>query len=126
MSEVTATNAAILALGNHRDGPRAIRQVRSLVARQTYQGSVTVMTLLPPLPSLPILGVDFESSCQVQGYNEQVRHHDTSDDEHAAAGTTTRSTWRAVGPPLVAAGVTPLRLGVLSVMLRGGSLHIRA
>jgi len=43
------------------------------------------MTFLPPLPGLPVLGVDFESGHQVQADDEQIRHHDTSDDEHAAA-----------------------------------------
>jgi hypothetical protein len=87
MSEVAATGAALLAFGNQGDDLRAIRQVRSLVARQAHQGLVTVMTLLPALPGLPVPGVDFEPGHQVQADNEQIRHYGTSDDEHAAAGS---------------------------------------
>jgi hypothetical protein len=87
VSEVAATGAALLAFGNQRDDPRAIRQFRSLVARQAHQGLVAVMTFLPPLQGLSVLGVNFESSCQVQADDKHVRQHDTSDDEHAAAGS---------------------------------------
>jgi hypothetical protein len=85
MSEVAATGAALFAFGNQGDDPQAIRQFRSLVARQAHQGLVAVMTFLPPLPALLVLGVDFEPVHQVQADDEHVRHHDTSDDEHTAA-----------------------------------------
>ena len=43
------------------------------------------MTFLPPLQGLVVLGMDFETGYQVQADDEHVRHHDTSDYEHAAA-----------------------------------------
>ena len=85
MSKVAATGAALFAFGNQGDDPRAIRQFHSLVARQAHQSLVAVMTFLPLLPGLPVPGVDFESGHQVQADDEQIRHHHTSDDEHAAA-----------------------------------------
>jgi hypothetical protein len=87
MSEVAATGTADTASGDQGDDQRPVRQVSSLVARQTYQGLITVMAFLPPLPSLPVLGVDLKSGRKIQADNEQIRHHDTSDDEHAAAGS---------------------------------------
>jgi hypothetical protein len=85
MSKVLATSAFLLAFGNQSDDPRVIRQVRPLVARQAHQGLIAVMTFLPPLQGLSVLGVDFESSCQVQADDKYICHYDTSDDERAAA-----------------------------------------
>ena len=51
-------------------GPRAARQIRPLMARQAYQGSVTVVTLLPPFLRTPVPGVDFTSGHQVQADHE--------------------------------------------------------
>jgi hypothetical protein len=51
------------------------------------QGAVTVVTLLPPLLRAPVSSVNFTSGHQIQADYEQIRHHDTSDDEHAAAGS---------------------------------------
>jgi hypothetical protein len=87
MSKVLATGTAFLAFGNKRDDPRAIRQFSPFVTRQAHQGLVAVMTFLTPLQGLSVLGVDFKSSCQVQADDKHVRHYDTSDDEHAAAGS---------------------------------------
>jgi hypothetical protein len=87
MSEVLLAGSALPALGHQRHGPRAVRQIRPLVARQAHQGPVTVVTLLPPLLRPPVSGVDFTSGHQVQADHEQSCHHDASDDEHAAAGS---------------------------------------
>jgi hypothetical protein len=43
------------------------------------------MTLFPPLLRTPVSGMDFKSGHQVQADHEQIRHHDASDDVHAAA-----------------------------------------
>jgi hypothetical protein len=51
------------------------------------------MALLAPLPGLPVLGVDFESGHQVQTDDKQVRHHDTSDDEHGQQAANARAAW---------------------------------
>ena len=87
MSKVLLADAAVTALGHERDGPRAVWQIRTLVARQAHQGSVTVVTLLVPLFRTTVPGVDFTSGHQVQADHEQIRRHDASDDEHAAAGS---------------------------------------
>lgn len=75
---------------DQRHDLRPAGQVRTLVARQAYKGPVTVVALLPPILCTPVLGVDFKSGRQVQSDNEQIRHHDTSDDEHAAGGSERR------------------------------------
>jgi len=87
MSEVLLAGSALPALGHQRYGPRAARQIRPLIARQAYQGAVTVVTLLPPFLCAPVPGVDFTSGHQVQADHEQICRHDASDDEHAAAGS---------------------------------------
>ena len=87
MGEVLLAGSALPALGYQRYDPRAARQIRPLVARQAYQGAVTVVTLLPPLLRTPVPGVDFTSGHQVQADHEQICRHDASNDEHAAAGS---------------------------------------
>jgi len=87
MSEMPLASPTLPASGHERDGPRAVRQIRPLVARQAHQGPVTVVTLLPPLLCTPVSGVDLKSGHQVQADHEQICRHDASDDEHAAAGS---------------------------------------
>jgi hypothetical protein len=87
MSEMPLASPAVTALGHERDGPRPVRQICPLVARQAHQGPVTVVTLLPPLLCTPVSGVDFKSGHQVQADHEQICRHDASDDEHATAGS---------------------------------------
>ena len=76
MSEVLLAGPALPALGHQRYGPRAARQIRPLMARQAYQGSVTVVTLLPPFFRTPVPGVDFTSGHQVQADHEQICCHE--------------------------------------------------
>jgi hypothetical protein len=76
-----------------RPGPRRGQEIsrepeiRPLAARLAYQGAVTGAALLPALLCKPVAGVDFTSGHQLQADHEQIRHHDASDDEHAAAGS---------------------------------------
>jgi hypothetical protein len=104
-------------------GSSCAARMRHRVARLAYQGAVTVMALLPPLLRTPVSGMDFKPGHQIQADHEQIRHHDTSDDEHAAAGSEYRCRmadrgWRAKptrrgvsGVGVVAAGLGSLSCG---------------